>query len=185
MADDCGKPDPTFTKVTPNGLTNSLATAAIPLADALRDLYTQFGLRRYTVSIVTTRWTGARRGVGQEVVERSTLLQPTPLLTDLAGVQEIAQAVGLDEIGSVAITEISGAYSEEILRGLDVEGNPPEPNVQVYYEILFVYPNGDPGERRRFFIKGVPEYQPGKFQWFVRLERARMDRNRLTGDPEN
>jgi hypothetical protein len=165
-------------------LCGTLARTLVPVADSLRDLFTTFGLRPYVVNIVRTRWSSGKRGVGVEVVQPNPIaLLPTPLLTDMSAVTEVNTPIGLDEFGEVLVQQISGRYTDDFLRGLDRDGRPPEPDEQVYYEVEFPPPcEGREGQRRRFVIKGAPMYFAGRFQWHVRLERARQDRAR-SGDP--
>lgn len=172
----------------------SLAAELVPLADELRDMLTDFGFRPYKVRIVRVRWSGTTRGEGVAVVESSLDLMPTPLVQDLSGVAEIAQAAGLDEVGSVMLSEVSGRYTEEQLLFLDRQGVGPDASVEVFYEVEFPQPAAPPdaaqalgqapsghaaarSKRRRFFLRGAPQYLPLKLQWVVRLERAHNDRD--------
>ena len=165
-------------------LCDTLAFNLIGVADGLRDLYTQFGLRPYRVALVRTRWSGGRRGIGVEIVISSTNLLPTPKMTDMAALTEINSAIGLDETGEVVLTEVSGAFTEDQLRGHPFgNGEPVFPDEQFYYEIEFPPAcAGKDGERRRFTVKGAPMYFADRFQWNIRLEKQRQDRSRY-GDP--
>jgi hypothetical protein len=173
-----------FTKVTPALVDSSILADLVPTVDAARDLKTQLGLRRYIVRIVRVRWTGSQRGSGTATIESMTVLEPTPKVTDLSGITEILQPTGIDEQGGIVVGEISGRYTEDILRGLDASGHEPERNQQVFYEIEFVNGTAQKSDKRRFTLRGAPEYLPGRFQWTVKLERAQQDRNRATGDVE-
>jgi hypothetical protein len=164
-------------------LCDTLARRLVPVADSLRDLYTTFGLRPYVVNLIRTRWSGGKRGVGAELLVSDVAILPTPLLTDMSAVAEIVTPVGLDEFGEVLLQQISGAYTEDFLRGHDKEGRASPQDEQFYYEVEFPPPcEGRDGDRRRFYMKGAPMYFADQFQWNIRLERARMDRNRA-GDP--
>jgi len=165
-----------FTKADAGTVSKSLAVKLIPTADKLRDLFTTFGLRRYVVSLIRTRWTGPVRGDGQEFVETAVPILPTPLITDLQGVTEVVNPAGLDEVGTILLQEVSASFSEEQLRGWDNQDNALEPNQDFFYEVEFVLPDGSQTVRRRFYPRGVPLMQPGRFQWVVRLERQRSDR---------
>lgn len=184
-----------FTEVSSTQLAASLGQDLIEVADSIRDIASEFGLRPYKVSLVKTRWGGKqaappRRGWGAETVLSVTPLLPTPLLTDMSGVAEIVTPIGLDEFGEILLTEISGTFREEDLRGLalgsDGKVQSIDPDTQFYYEIEFPRPGFAEvdGERRRFTIKGAPMYFSDKFQWQVRLERQRVDRQR-NGDPRS
>jgi hypothetical protein len=156
----------------------------VSVADSLRDLYSTFGLRPYVVSIVKTRWSGGTRGKGVEFLEGNPVtLLPTPLVTDMSALNEVNTPVGADEFGEILLQQVSGAYTEDFLRGNDRDGNPVGADEQFYYEIEFPPAcEGREGERRRFTLKGAPSYQSDAFQWRVRLERQRQDRAR-NGEP--
>jgi hypothetical protein len=172
-----------FTVLTGDDLKCSLAISLIPVADDLRDLLTQTGMRPYVVHFVRTRWSGGSRGDGVEQVVYDAPILPTPLVSDLSALNEIVNPVGLDEVGGIVLSEVSGAYTEEQLLGRGAGGEPIPPDEQFYYEIEFTRTDGRPAERRRFFIRSAPSYQPSKFQWTVSLERSHEDRTRL-GEPE-
>ena len=177
----CGQPS-RFTDITGEGVQNTLGRQLIPVADDLRDLFTQFGLRPYKVHIIKTRWAGRKRGDGVETVVSSRTILPTPLVTDLTALNEIVTPVGLDEEGGILLQEISGCFTEDDLRGHQEDGTPVAANEQLYYEIEFPKPNGEDSERRRFHMRSAPMYFADNFAWQVRLERAREDRNRA-GEP--
>lgn len=175
--------DPTTRPQQPLPLCGTLARTLVPVADSLRNLYSTFGLRPYVVRLIKTRWSGGRRGVGAESIVSETPILPTPLIADLTSLQQINTPIGLDEFGEVGLTEVSGAYTEDFLRGHDTEGRPPAVDEQFYYEVEFPPPcTGATGERRRFAMRAAPMYQSSRFQWSLRLERQRQDRTR-TGDP--
>lgn len=161
---------------------DALARCLIPVADSIRDLRTQFGLRPYVVRIVRTKWTFDERGGGVEFVLNEFVLLPTPKVSDLSGLMEIASSVGLDETGGVFLSEVSGRITEDQLRGLDTDGSPVPEDEQVYYEIEFQSPSNRPNARRRFALRSAPTYLAGKFQWQFRLEKANEDRSR-SGEP--
>jgi hypothetical protein len=174
-----------FTDPTGLDLKSTLQRKLIPTADKLRDILTKFGMRPYTVKIFRVKWSGGARGVGTPyIIQGSELhLLPTPKMTDLNAVQEIVQPVGLDEIGSIQVSQISGQFTEEQLRGLGPDGSEPPPDEEVFYEIEFLRSDGLPGQRRRFQLRGAPQYYAGRFQWIIQLEKAHEDRSRA-GAPE-
>jgi hypothetical protein len=147
-----------------------------PVVDSLRDMLTQFGLRSYTVRIIKTRWTGTRRGEGEEYVQTVHEILPTPKLLDLSGIVFTVQPIGADEFGNVIVSEISPRFTEAHLRGTTKDFKQPASDEQVYYEIEFPTPVGQPGVKRRFTLSKPPEYKPGRFGWSVQLEKAREDR---------
>jgi hypothetical protein len=172
----------TFSVLDGQALGNTLLFKAIPLADKLRDLRTRLGERPYRVRILRTRWSQGQRGRGQEMVVWEQMLLPTPLISDLTGVATVVNPVGLDEIGSIMLSQISGEYTEDNLMGKGTDGSLPDLSEQVFYEIEFPRLDGKPGERRRFTPHSAPSYKPTKFQWTINLERAHMARDRA-GDP--
>ncbi len=163
-----------YTRPTAASLGHSLAQKLIPTADKIRDLYAKFGLRPYMVRIVKTGWSAGARGKGIENVTVVRELLPVPLVLDIGTLTEILQPIGLDEVGGIQVTQISGTLTEEDLRGLDSAGNPPGKNEQVFYEIEF--PKDGDNARRRFVLRGAPYYQADKFSWSIRLERQHVDR---------
>jgi len=172
-----------FTKPTEAMIKNSLGSKMIRQVDRARDLIVRLGLRTYAVKIVHTGWSGPYRGSGQEYVMREMDILPTPKIASLNGLNESLTAVGLDEVGSLQLTEISGRFSEAEVTGVLVNGTPLDTKgEQAYYEVSYLR-SGTP-IRRRFSVSSVPSYDPEEFQWTVRLERAREDREALTGDPQ-
>jgi hypothetical protein len=165
-------------------LSRTLARRLIGTVDRLRDIPVRFGLRPYEVHVVRTRWTGGERGVGYEAVVYDEAILPTPLITSLDGVQRVVNIVGLDEIGSVRLEQVSGRYAEGFLSGTDENGNPVDPDTQFFYEVQFPTPGtiSDGAPRRRFFPASAPTYDAGRFQWSVSLERSHVDR-RNDGTP--
>ena len=167
-----------FTQIAPGQYPNTLAGSFIGLADDLRDMFTQFGLRAYVVRRIRVRWPGGKRGLGDPVVIFSDPILPTPRVTSLDGLTELLHPIGLDEHGSFRLSEISGTYTEDDLRGLDQQGNGPAADESFFYEIEFSRPDGLAGEKRRFFPSGPATYNAGKLQWTLLLERQHEDRAR-------
>lgn len=170
-----------FTNLSGIDLSRTLARKLIPVADLLRDLRTKFGMRPYEVHIVRTRWTGGRRGEGEEYIVSDTVLLPTPRLLDLTSLAEIVNPIGIDEIGAVTLDEVSGRYPEDLLACRDSNGSSPDEDENAFYEVIFPIPDGSESggaPRRRFFPSSAPHYYAGKFEWVIRLERARPDHPR-------
>lgn len=179
------QPDPLLRAGTaqPVPLCGTLARDLVGVADSIRNLYATFGLRPYVVRLIKTRWSGGRRGVGVETLVSDVPLLPVPMVADLSSLNEVNTPIGLDEFGEVAITQLSGAYTEDFLRGHDPQGRPVAVDEQFYYEVEFPPPcAGVEGERRRFVLRGAPMYKADQFQWLLRVERVRQDRAR-NGDP--
>jgi hypothetical protein len=171
-----------FTEVTSSQAKKTLVRRFIGLADSLRDLLTKFGLREYRVSIIRVEWSGGKRGRGMPVVLSEKVILPTPKISSFDALTEFVQPVGLDELGSVELSQISGSFTEEDLRGTSNEGDNIPPDQEFYYEVEF-FPHNGPSQKRRFFPRSAPTYFPGRLQWTIRLEKANEDRDR-GGDPE-
>ena len=163
--------------------TSTLGQKLVNPVDRVRDLATRLGLRAYEVHRVRVRWTEGARGRGVAEVVEDLHLTPTPKLTDLSGVNIAVSAIGLNEMGSVRLTEVSGRYSEYDLRGWSHDGQPPDEDEEVYYEVIVANTQGGPALMRRFTLQGVPNYNPTKVQWELSLERQQFDRDGRTGDP--
>jgi hypothetical protein len=169
--------NPKYTSLSGLDLSNTLAQQLIPVADLLRDLRTQFGMRPYEVHIIRTKWSGGDRGIGEEYQVMDMTILPTPRIVDLNALADVLQANGLDETGSVALDEVSGRYTDDQLRGYHDDGSPPDPDENVYYDVIFPLPAGglDSAPHRRFFPSSAPHYSAGKFEWTIKLERAHPD----------
>jgi hypothetical protein len=171
-----------FTEVTSSQAKKTLARRFVPLADSLRDLLTKFGLRAYKVTIIRVEWSGGKRGRGTPgIIEERTIL-PTPKISSFDALTELVQPVGLEELGSVELSQISGTFTEEQLRGTSNEGDSIPQNQEFFYEVEF-FPHEGPSQKRRFYPRSAPTYFPGRLQWSIRLEKANEDRAR-NGDPE-
>jgi hypothetical protein len=170
-----------FTEVTSAQAKATLARRFVPLADSLRNLLTTFGLRAYRVSIIRVEWSGGRRGVGASYVMSEKVILPTPKISSLDALNEVVQPIGLAELGSIELSQVSGTFTEEDLRGTSNEGDDIPLSQEFFYEVEF-FPHEGPSQKRRFYPKGAPSYSPGGLQWTVRLEKANEDRKR-SGDP--
>ena len=160
----------------------SLGQRLVPVADRLRGLLTEFGLRPYEVAIVRTRWSGGRRGVGEEIVVEDALLRPTPKVADLDGIAVQVTPAGLSDVGEVQLSQISGTMTEEQLRGIHADGSPIDADEDFFFEVRFPRLDGRPGERRRFFPASAPYYDASALQWRVHLRHQHANRQR-GGDP--
>ena len=167
-----------FCVETAQTLGRSLGRKLIGVVDKIRDIDTRLGFRPYVVRLVYTRWSGGVRDVGEESVISEERLLPTPLMLDLQGVASVVTVSGSDEQGGVMLTEVSGCYTEEQLRGLGDQGQALPADQSFYYEIEFLRVDGVDGERRRFTIGGAPEYDADNYLWRFRLVRQRPDRSR-------
>lgn len=168
----------------PEELPQTLAAKLTPVVDRIRQLRTKFGVQQYRVFLVHVQWTGLRRGMGEgQEVSRVEIL-PTPTVSDLQGVQEIARALGRTEEGGVSVTEISARYSEDDLRGFTPDLVDPEqprtlrPNVEFYWEVVEARANRPDPVRRRFTLAAAPSLSRDTTQWRVQLTRMDYDRSR-------
>lgn len=168
---------PKYTELSAVKMRQTLGQQLIPVADCIRDILTQAGLRPYRVCLVRTRWSAGIRGQGSEFVISREPLLPTPKLMDLEGLAEIVSASGLSEQGDVMVSEVSGRYAEAFLRGAQPSGDPwPEENF--FWEIEFPDIDGNPGERRRFAVGAAPWYDASGLEWKIHLRRQRDGRER-------
>lgn len=172
---------PAFTQVTGDMLAKTIGRKLIPVIDAARDIKVMLGLRPYTVKLVKTRWQGGKRGAGPETVVSVFEILPVPMISDLTSLRQVVNASSWDEAGGLFLSEISGAYTEDQLRGLGSGGQPAGQDEQFYYEIEFHAP-GVQAERRRCVPASAPTYQAGKFQWLISLERQ-VDGRARNGQP--
>lgn len=175
--------DECFTVPTLDMLGCSFGNKLKRIVDKAQDIETRLGLRVYLVKIIHTCWTGPERGMGAELVVREMTILPVPEVGALSGIRKSQTPIGLDEVGSLQVTRISGRYTEAEVMGAEINGIPYDPRLgQAYYEITMIAP-GTP-DRRRFSVNGVPSYKPDDAAWTVSLERAREDRDAYTGDPQ-
>lgn len=146
--------------------------------DCWRQIPSELGARPYRIYLVKTRWTGRRRGEGVETIANIEEITPTPKAEPVSSIQQQLQDIGLDEVGSLQITEISPRYTEDRLMGKNPDGKDIAANESFYWEIVLT--RNLPQERvkrRRFMVSGVPSYEATKLQWTVRLVRAGSDRD--------
>lgn len=117
----------------------TLAESLIPLADQVRQLYTDFGLRSYRVFLVWVEWRPFTRvvgdqldfddepevGAGEPILVREIEILPTPRV-ELGGIGKDLDAVGVTERGAISVSEISERYTEDQLTGLLAEFRDPK-----------------------------------------------------------
>lgn len=172
--------------------------------DRLRQLQTKFGLRAYRVFLVWTTWTGEERGEGEETVLREIELLPTPRVTDLGSLSRRPYSAGVFPEGSLRVDQISsGAYTEDVLRGLRIPANnvhvgniPPRSTaveahgvndtelstnakIDFWWEVQEDGRGDSPALRRRFRVFGGPSRRPGEVMWACNIELADEARNRV------
>lgn len=153
------------------------------VADDLRQLYTDVGLRPYRVFLVNVGWSGGQVGRGVPTVTRETELLPTPLLREWTqSVQGESTAAGTREVGRARLEQVSPRYTEDAIRELV------RPNLddgeETFVEVRHDSRDGET-HRRRFVVRGVPYRKAGKFEWRVGLSKQDEDRDRQGGLDES
>jgi hypothetical protein len=159
----------------------------VEVADEIRQLNADFGLRPYRVFLVHQLWTGPARGMGQpEEVSRVELL-PTPRVEDMTATGRALHAVGLTEDGSLRLAEISARYTEDELLGRTPDVRDPvlprtgKRAMEFYYEVVHQRRRDDPALRRRYVPDAAADLKPGKFGWTVHLKKQQGDAARDGG----
>lgn len=163
--------------IQPNQYSKTLAAKLGPVADKIRDLSSVFGLRPYIVRLVRTRWTGEVRGDGVEEVIWSKDFVPTPKLdNNLGSIDMQLQNIGLDEQGSLRVSQISTSYTEQELLGKTADNQSIPLNETFFWEIEFMRRDGTQPIKRRFYPDTLPTLDPGNCQWVINIKRAQGDR---------
>lgn len=142
----------------------SLVESLYGVADDLRQLYTDFGMRPYRVWSVVYRWTGGGDGLGDlELVSELEFL-PTPRV-DLQPLRSEIKPAGEVTRGTVELSEISPRYTERQITGALLD------RALTAGEVAFVEIRVDARDgatvRRRVTIADVPWRDPDKFSWRV------------------
>lgn len=148
------------------------------VADDMRQLFTDFGLRPYRIVSVLQRWSGGRVGAGTVAVVREQELLPTPLIEWT--VRRKATEGGFTEDGSATLSEISPRLTEQQVQAL-VAPQGLAAGEESFLEVRMDARDGTEPHRRRFTVVGPPYRKAGKFEWRVRLEKANPDRDRHGG----
>lgn len=150
------------------------------MRDRGRDMYTRWGLRLYSVNIVRVVASGGRkRGDGADHVLGSWEILPVPTVADLQTLTQIVSASQIREQGTVIVSGISGAYTEDTLMGRGGDGNPIPAGEAVYYELVFNAPRGGgSNQRRRLTPSSAPSYDAVKAEWSIVLQVSYGGRDR-------
>ncbi len=144
--------------------------------DELRELNSEFGLYPYRVFLVRTRWSGESRGEGTETVFYEEELLPPPKVDPVSSVNRQLLDIGVDEQGTLQVSEISPRYTEKELLGYNSLGGQIPDNETFYWEVVLMRGDAETKTRRRFLVQGVPSYDAAGLQWTARLTRAGTDR---------
>lgn len=152
----------------------SLTESLGEVADSIRQLYTDFGLRPYEIFSVVVRWSGGERHRGTAAVVSETPLLPTPKIENIEQLDEELRSAGRVERGTVRLIEISPRYTMDDIRLLFpralVAGE------EHYIEARIDRRDGET-ERQRYVVSGAPERRADQFDWTVRL--IKQDENRF------
>jgi hypothetical protein len=168
----------------------SLAEELGGLADDLRQLNTDLGMRPYRMFSVVYEWSGKEIGRGEPRIIFEQEFLPTPKLTLVglvdrgyirASVAEVAQSGGSVERGVISVIEISPRYTEDQINWLFRQGGDLDPGQIAFIEIAMDRRDGA-ATRRRFTVNSVPQRDATKFYWSVELVRQELDRTRA-GQP--
>lgn len=164
----------------------SLVNSLGALADDLRQLYTDFGLRPYRLFSVVTEWSGGDYGRGEECVVSEQELLPTPRVS-LSGLRGMMSDGGLRERGTLRVDQISPRYTEDDIQAL-FHVRPLPPRYTGWIEMREDARDGELVPRRRFVVIGTPARMADKFEWQVDMtqqdpSRDRFGRLNRTGDP--
>ena len=143
------------------------------LADDLRQLYTDIGLRPYRVFSVVVAWSGGAVGRGTPAVVSEKELLPTPEV-DLRPVRSEMRTGGKVEEGEARLRQISPRYTEEDVEVL-FHRHPLPPGHEGFLEVRVDARDGET-ERRRFVVRGAPYRKAEAFEWVVGISRQRQDR---------
>jgi|WetSurSiteA1Bulk_404760.scaffolds.fasta_scaffold16512_1 hypothetical protein len=167
-----------FTDLSPQEYGKTLVAEFVELADTLRDMQTEFGMRPYKVRRVKVQWSRGRRGEGQPMILEAQNILPTPLAKDMSSLNEILQPFGLKETGGIVVSEMSGRYSEEFLKGLGEDGSEIPKDQEIFWEVEFPRPDGQASIKRRFSLSTVPFYDAENLQWTINLTKTADNRHR-------
>lgn len=164
----------------------SLQSLAIPeaslvedlgeVADDLRQLNTDFGLRPYRLFSVVSRWTGGSKGRGTQVLVQETEFLPTPEVANVDRLAGQLGSAGLNEVGTIRVTELSPRLTEDDIR--DLFHIQPLPQDQEGWLELRIDRRDGSTTRRRFVVKGAPMRRADEFDWHVKLFEQDVRRSR-------
>lgn len=154
----------------------ALAVELGDVADDIRQLNTEFGLRPYRLFSVVTQWSGGDLGRGEETLLSETEFLPTPKVSTEPLRGELL-AGGLTERGTTRVSEISSRYTEDDIFSLFFVQPLPRDH-QGYIEMQMDRRDGDRRKRRRFVVQGAPYLDAERFEWRVRMVEQDLARDR-------
>ena len=163
---------PRFTLPTAQLAANNPLRKLVNVVDKARDLAVRIGTRPYAVRIVRTRWSGGYRGGGVEVLESSIDILPVPRVLAIDSITRKPDRIGVMDAGTIEISGISGAYTEDDLALTTPGGASDDDAVSAWWEVEFIRPDGGPSKRRRFAVTAAPSYDASALGWKVQLTIA-------------
>jgi hypothetical protein len=142
------------------------------LADDLRTIEAEFGLRADRVFVVLYGWTGGEVGAGTPEKRKEVELLPPPSIA-LQEVRNELSTGGVDERGHVRLEGISPRLTEADLNVLLV---PLDRGEEVFVEIVRDGRDGGSPVRRRYRPVGVPKRRIDELDYVLDLRRLNDDR---------
>jgi hypothetical protein len=131
-----------------------------PIDVVRKNLHTILGDRPYKVYTVKQKWDGGGRGLGNVTEVSRVLLDPPPLISQDTNLEAVE--AGLDEVGTIKVTEISLALTEAALTG-----EPLAVDEEFFFEVQY-----DKGSTCRYKPVSRPERDvAGKFGYTIVLKR--------------
>lgn len=173
-----------LTPPAPQQMPATLAGSLVPVADDLRNLYAEFGLRPYRVYLVHATWTSGRRGVGTQVIMSRREILPVPRVRDIDSVRRNVQPTGLTEEGDIVIDQISAKFSEDDLVGRTPDLTDPvrtrtsRTDVEFWWEVEEARAAAPRPVRRFSPPVAAPVLSRGALAWRVTLTKQGYDRAR-------
>lgn len=165
-----GEADPTLHEL--RAPARSLVEALGPTVDMARQIAVDLGVRPYTVTSITVRWSGGAVGRGEARLVSEVEWLPTPELRSMDGVRGAIVPVGRVERGDARLRRVSPRYTEAELFAM-CGCALVDQALQVWIEVRVDERDGET-RRRRFTVQGVPTRRP--FEWEVTLAKADEDR---------
>jgi hypothetical protein len=155
------------------GASGSLVESLGSVADDLRQIGVDFGMRPHRVHAVRIKWTGGEIGRGEPVTVFDEPLLPNPKV--LFNVKRASTSGGGVERGSAKLFEVSPRYTEDQIKryfSLDLE-QPEEGFIEI-----FIDDRDGTTERKRYVVSEPPKRRPEEFDWEVSLRKQDANRQR-------
>ena len=166
--------------LSPDEARRSLANRlGIRIAPRLRQFATKFGIRSKRVFLVWTKFGGAERGDGNEILVSRLELLPTPRVIDLSSILYQPNSAGVLPVGSVRVDKVSVVYTMDQLMGKAVPGQLKGTKIREPYDFFYEIVEDGRGDevpmRQRFRLYGVPDRKEEDVCWSILLERTSED----------